>query len=65
MGEELDRDVIRVSFRWLDGVKRFCTANSTELRDAKLKCMDTEQPRAYANGVNTGMNVESMTGYAF
>ena len=35
------RAISRLCTRWLDGVKKACPAISLELRDAKVKCLDS------------------------
>ena len=37
--------------------KKACNAWSLTLREAKVKCMDTEQWREFVNGINGGMSV--------
>ena len=43
--------------RWLDGVKKACSARLQELRDAEVSCMDREQWRVFVNGARVGVNV--------
>ena len=43
--------------RWLDGGKEAYNARSLDLREAKVKCIDTKQWREFVNDINGGMSV--------
>ena len=51
------RDKRKPCTRWLDRGKEARDARSLDLREAKVKCMDTEQWREFVNGTNGGISV--------
>ena len=50
-------DSSRSCTRWLDGARKACSARSLELRYAKVKCIDGEWWKDFANGTKGYMNV--------
>ena len=41
--------------RWLDAIKKQCTARSLELTDAKMKGRDREQWKIFGSGTIDGL----------
>ena len=51
------RDKRKPCTRWLDRGKEAYNARSLDLREANVKCMDSEQWREFVNGTNGEMSV--------